>query len=62
MLLAARTAGLAAQTPPRDPHAVQPQRPSVAMHAGTVAAGWLEIEGGSALYAGVVCNMGRPWK
>jgi hypothetical protein len=41
-----RPAGLAAQAPAPDPHAVQPERPSVATHAGTVAAGWLEIEGG----------------
>ena len=37
---------LAAQTPAFDPHAVQPQRPTVATHAGTMAAGWLEIEAG----------------
>jgi hypothetical protein len=29
-----------------DPHAVQPERPTVATHAGTVAAGWFEIETG----------------
>ena len=29
-----------------DPHAVQPERPTVATHAGTVAPGWLEIEDG----------------
>jgi len=29
-----------------NPHAVQPERPTVATHAGTVAAGWLEIETG----------------
>jgi hypothetical protein len=29
-----------------DPHAVQPERPSVATHAGTVAPGWLEVETG----------------
>jgi hypothetical protein len=29
-----------------DPHAAQPERPSVATHAGTVAPGWLEIETG----------------
>ncbi len=29
-----------------DPHAVQPERPTVATHAGTVAPGWLEIETG----------------
>ena len=48
-LLAARVAKLAAQTPAADPHAVQPQRPTVATHAGTVAPGWLEIEAGSEL-------------
>jgi hypothetical protein len=36
--------GLAAQAP--DPHAAQPERPTVATHAGTVAPGWLELEGG----------------
>ncbi len=30
----------------RDPHAVQPERPTVATHAGTVARGWIEIEEG----------------
>ena len=34
-----------AQTAP-DPHEAQPERPSVATHAGTVAPGWLEAEGG----------------
>lgn len=43
-LLAAAVA--AAQEPPRDPHAVQPERPTVATHAYTVAPGWLEIEAG----------------
>lgn len=32
---------------PRDPHSVQPERPTVATHAGTVARGWLEIEAGA---------------
>jgi hypothetical protein len=43
-------ARLAAQTPaapPPDPHAAQPERPTVATHAGTVAPGWLEIEAGT---------------
>ncbi len=31
---------------PADPHAVQPERPTVATHAGTVAPGWAEIEAG----------------
>lgn len=30
----------------RDPHEVQPERPTIATHAGTVAPGWLEIESG----------------
>jgi hypothetical protein len=30
----------------RDPHAVQPERPTVATHAGTVATGWIELEEG----------------
>lgn len=35
-----------AQEAARDPHAVQPERPTVATHAYTVAPGWLEIEAG----------------
>lgn len=35
---------LYAQAP--DPHAAQPERPTVATHAGTVAPGWVEIETG----------------
>jgi hypothetical protein len=31
----------------KDPHAAQPERPTVATHAGTVAPGWLEIETGA---------------
>ncbi len=30
----------------RDPHAAQPERPTVATHAGTVAPGWFELETG----------------
>jgi hypothetical protein len=30
----------------RDPHAAQPERPTVATHAGTVAPGWFEFESG----------------
>jgi hypothetical protein len=33
-----------AQAP--DPHEVQPERPTVATHAGTVAPGWFEVEWG----------------
>ena len=40
-------ATLAAQTLTADPHASQPERPTVATHAGTVAPGWLEIEAGT---------------
>jgi len=36
-----------AQAPPRDPHAAQPERPTVATHAGTVAPGWFELETGT---------------
>jgi hypothetical protein len=43
-LLAAAIA--TAQEPPHDPHAVQPERPTVATHAYTVAPGWIEIEAG----------------
>jgi len=31
---------------PPDPHAAQPERPSVATHARTVAPGWVELEAG----------------
>lgn len=31
---------------PSDPHAAQPERPTVATHAGTVAPGWVELEAG----------------
>ncbi|MFI5235320.1 MAG: transporter [Gemmatimonadales bacterium] len=38
---------LAAQAPVTpDPHAVQPERPTVATHAYTVAPGWAEVEAG----------------
>jgi hypothetical protein len=36
-----------AQTPVPDPHDAQPQRPTVATHAWTVAPGWLEVEAGT---------------
>jgi len=39
-----RPPGALAQT--SDPHAVQPERPTVATHAGTVAPGWIEVESG----------------
>jgi hypothetical protein len=42
-LLLVLPALLAAQP---NPHAAQPERPTVATHAGTVAAGWLEVESG----------------
>jgi hypothetical protein len=41
------TAGEAVDsTATNDPHAVQPERPTVATHAHTVAPGWVEIEAG----------------
>ena len=43
-VLAAPGAARADEAP--DPHAVQPERPSVATHAHTVAPGWVEIEVG----------------
>lgn len=36
----------------RDPHTVQPERPSVATHAGTVAPGWIELEMGTTFARG----------
>jgi hypothetical protein len=44
LALAPARSGRAQAAP--DPHAVQPERPTVATHAGTVAPGWLEIETG----------------
>jgi hypothetical protein len=38
--------GAASAQTTRDPHDVQPERPTVATHAGTVAPGWVEIETG----------------
>ncbi|MGH7532149.1 MAG: hypothetical protein ACREL4_02550 [Gemmatimonadales bacterium] len=45
MLLSAATVAVAQA--PADPHAVQPERPTVATHAYTVAARWLEVEAGA---------------
>lgn len=50
-LLAASSAGAQSasdtgRATPRNPYAVQPERPTVATHAGTVAPGFLEIETG----------------
>ena len=42
--VAAATEGDTTQAP--DPHAVQPERPTLATHAHTVAPGWVEIEAG----------------
>jgi hypothetical protein len=36
-----------ADSSPRDPRLVQPERPTVATHAGTVARGWMELEEGA---------------
>jgi outer membrane putative beta-barrel porin/alpha-amylase len=46
LLMAPMSSALLAQSP-NDPHAVQPERPTVATHAGTVAPGWIEIEAGA---------------
>lgn len=46
LCLALAAAPARAQSDALDPHAAQPERPSVATHAGTVAPGWLEIEAG----------------
>jgi hypothetical protein len=44
-LACAAASRLGAQT--ADPHAAQPERPTVATHAGTVAPGWFELESGA---------------
>ncbi|MEP6730165.1 MAG: transporter [bacterium] len=41
------SAALKAQSPDSDPRAVQPERPTVATHAHTVAPGYIEIEAGT---------------
>jgi hypothetical protein len=45
-LLLGIAATLTAQSPARDPQLVQPERPTIATHAGTVARGWIELEEG----------------
>jgi hypothetical protein len=54
--------GARAQDVPADPHAVQPERPTVATHAGTVAPGWLELEAGveADRYAGGAHGLAAP--
>jgi hypothetical protein len=47
VLLLTAPVGLSAQRTTEDPHAAQPQRPTVATHAGTMAPGWVEIEVGT---------------
>jgi hypothetical protein len=42
----ARAQGTDRSPAPADSHAAQPERPTVATHAGTVAPGWVEIEAG----------------
>src|SRR5437660_4951159 len=42
----ARASPAAADAGAPDPHAVQPERPTVATHAHTVAPGWVELESG----------------
>jgi hypothetical protein len=46
VLVAVCGAARAAAQAPSDPHAAQPERPTVATHAGTVAPGWAELEAG----------------
>ncbi len=43
---AARAQRSDSATAPDDPHDAQPERPTVATHAGTVAPGWVELEAG----------------
>ena len=45
-LLLAGAALARAQDSAADPHAAQPERPTVATHAYTVAPGWIEVESG----------------
>lgn len=45
-LLLAGLAGASRAQQAGDPHAVQPERPTVATHAYTVAPGWVELEAG----------------
>jgi hypothetical protein len=45
IVLVAVTSSIAQSDPP-NPHDAQPERPSVATHAFTVAPGWIEIEAG----------------
>jgi len=42
----ARAQSADSSSAPADPHAAQPERPTVATHAGTVAPGWVELEAG----------------
>ncbi len=45
-LVLLRDASAAAAQDAGSPHTAQPERPTVATHAGTVAPGWIEIESG----------------
>lgn len=58
----ASTAALAAAQPTADPHGVQPERPTVATHAGVVAPGWIEIETGAERdgYGGIAYGIVSP--
>jgi hypothetical protein len=47
LVLLALAMPVAAQEPAQDPRAVQPERPTVATHAHTVAPGYVEIEAGA---------------
>ena len=52
----------AAQDSVPDPHAVQPERPTVATHAFTVAPAWVEVEAGIELdrYGGGTAGLAAP--
>ncbi|MCC7009294.1 MAG: hypothetical protein IT184_10785 [Acidobacteria bacterium] len=62
LLAAAFCAPPVVSAQPPDPHAVQPERPSVATHAATVAPGWLELEFGAGRESshGVFLDMSLP--
>jgi hypothetical protein len=51
-----------AQTGVTNPHEAQPERPTVATHAWTVAPGWIEVEGGMEFdrYPGHVYGQSSP--
>ena len=48
-ILSAAQSGTVDTPPPADAHVAQPERPTIATHAGTVAPGWIEVEAGGEL-------------